>query len=138
MRSQEVAVAQHSVEVILTRQLASYLAMPIVIVDPDGTMVFYNEPAETILGSRFEDTGELSFETWTTTFHAADDGGEPIKPDEFPLTIAFRERRASHKTFHIRALDGRLRTIAVTAFPLTSHGDFGYGAAAIFWESEGA
>ena len=131
-------MAQHSVEVILTRQLASYLAMPIVIVDPDGTMVYYNEPAEAVLGSRFEETGELPFEAWTTMFHGADAGGAPMTAAEFPLTIAFRQRRASHKTFQIRSLDGRARTISVTAFPLTSHGDVGYGAAAIFWESEGA
>lgn len=129
-------MAQHSVEVILTRQLASYLAMPIVIVDPDGTMVFYNEPAEAILGSRFEDTGELSFARWTTMFHGVDDDGAPMTPEAFPLTIAFRERRANHRRFHIRSLDGIMHTISVTAFPLTSQGASGCGAAAIFWESE--
>ena len=37
---------QQEIEMILVRQLASYLAMPIFIVDPQGTLVFYNEPAE--------------------------------------------------------------------------------------------
>jgi len=33
------------VELILMRQLASYLAMPIFVVDPVGNVLFYNEPA---------------------------------------------------------------------------------------------
>jgi PAS domain-containing protein len=44
---------QLEIEMILMRQLASYLAMPIFIVDPVGNLVFYNEPAESILGRRF-------------------------------------------------------------------------------------
>ena len=33
---------QKAIEVILMRQLASYLAMPIFVVDPDGNLLFYN------------------------------------------------------------------------------------------------
>jgi len=47
------------IEVILSRHLASCLAMPIFIVDPVGNLLFYNEPAELILGRRFEETGEM-------------------------------------------------------------------------------
>ena len=39
---------------ILARQLASSLAMPILLVDTDGTLIYYNEPAEAILDQRFE------------------------------------------------------------------------------------
>ena len=34
-------MAQKEIEVILTRQLASYLAMPIIIMDSVGTLLFY-------------------------------------------------------------------------------------------------
>jgi hypothetical protein len=37
---------QTSREVVLMRQLVSCLAMPILLVDPVGTLLFYNEPAE--------------------------------------------------------------------------------------------
>ena len=50
---------QREIEVILTRQLASYLSLPIFIVDTGGTLVFYNEPAERIHGHRLEETGEM-------------------------------------------------------------------------------
>ena len=46
-------MAQKDVEVILMRQLASYLAVPIFLVDPAGNLIFYNEPAERLLGRRF-------------------------------------------------------------------------------------
>ena len=52
-----VSMAQQSVEMILMRQLSGYLFVPVLIVDADGTVVFYNEPAEAILGRRFEATG---------------------------------------------------------------------------------
>ncbi len=50
---------QQEIEMILARQLASYLVMPIFVVDPAGTLVFYNEPAEPILGRRFDETGAM-------------------------------------------------------------------------------
>ena len=45
-------MSQKAIELILMRQLASSLAMPIFLVDPSGNLVFYNEPAEQLLGSR--------------------------------------------------------------------------------------
>ena len=48
---------QHEIEVILARHLAEYLAMPMFIVDPQGSLLFFNEPAEGILGIRYEETG---------------------------------------------------------------------------------
>ena len=36
-------LVHHGVEVILARQLAGYLALPVVIIDPGGTVIFYNE-----------------------------------------------------------------------------------------------
>src|SRR6185503_10561993 len=45
---------QQSVEMILARQLTGYLSVPVLLVDTAGTVIFYNEPAERILGVRFE------------------------------------------------------------------------------------
>ena len=45
---------QQPIETILMRQLASYLSVPIVVVDRDGTMLFFNEAAERILGAPLE------------------------------------------------------------------------------------
>ena len=53
-------MAQKEIEVILARQLAEYLTLPIFIVDPNGDLLYYNEPAEEILGSRFGETGPIA------------------------------------------------------------------------------
>ena len=53
-------MSQQEIEVILARQLAEYLNMAIFIVDPSGDLLYYNEPAEAILGSRYVETGPMS------------------------------------------------------------------------------
>jgi PAS domain-containing protein len=126
-------MSQHEVEVILARQLASYLAVPIFIVDPAGNLTFYNEPAEAILGRRFEETGEMPVSEWSATFEPVDAEGAPIPPAGLPLVIALGERRAAHREMTIRGHDGRMRHIAVTAFPLIGTADRFLGAVAIFW-----
>jgi PAS domain-containing protein len=53
-------VAQYPVELILTRQLASQLAMPVFLVDEAGALGSCNEAAEEILGRRFDETGAMT------------------------------------------------------------------------------
>jgi PAS domain-containing protein len=52
----------HDVELILARQLASGLAVPVLLVDARGDTLFYNEPAEAIFGRRFDAIDALPFE----------------------------------------------------------------------------
>jgi PAS domain-containing protein len=125
---------QHEIEVILTRQLASYLTMPIFIVGSDGTLLFYNEPAEAILGHRFEETGEMPADEWATVYSASDASGDDLPPDQLPLMIALHERRPTHGRLIIRARDNARRKIEVTAFPLAGQAGRHLGAVAIFWE----
>ena len=127
-------MSQKEIEVILTRQLASYLAMPIFIVDPQGTLIFYNEPAEMILGLRFDETGEMPLSEWASAFTPIDQSGAPLPPQDLPLAIALIERRPTHGDFYIRGLDLVLRHIEVTAFPLIGQADRNLGAVALFWE----
>jgi PAS domain-containing protein len=128
-------VAQQEIEVILMRELASYLATPIFLVDPEGTLLFYNDPAEILLGSRFEETGPMPLEDWSRVFEPADAAGDRVELEDLPLVIAVRERRPAHAKLGIRGLDGAMRTLQVTALPLESPGGRVLGAAAIFWEA---
>lgn len=125
---------QREIEVILSRQLASYLSTPVFIVDQSGTLVFYNEPAEEILGLRFEETGEMPRDEWITAATAADDAGNPIPRENLPLMIALTERRPVHGHFWITGDDGVRRCIATTAFPIVGQAGRNLGAMAIFWE----
>jgi PAS domain-containing protein len=128
-------MTQKEIEVILTRQLASYLAMPIFVVDPTGNLVYYNEPAERILGFEFEETGEMPAGEWATVFTPTDETGHPLAPERLPLMIAVNERRPAYLSFWIQGLDEVPRHIEVTAFPLIGQTERFLGAVAIFWET---
>lgn len=123
------------VELILVRHLASGLAVPVFVVDPDGTMVFYNEAAERVLGRRFDDAGDMPFEEWTSIFAVRDAEGDPIDVEDLPLVRALRSNRPAHASFDITGLDGAARSIEVSAFPLEAEGARQLGAVALFWES---
>ena len=128
-------MTQQPIEVILARQLADYLTLPVFLVDPDGNLIFYNEPAEKILGYRYEETGPMPAQQWTTVFLPTDEDGNPLEPSQLPLIIALQENRPAHSGFWIRGLDGVLRHIEVSAFPLVGQSDRHLGAMALFWEA---
>ena len=126
---------QKEIEVILARHLASYLAMPIFIVDPRGNLIYYNEPAEIILGQRFGETGEMPIEEWSTRFKPLDKDGTPLLPEHLPLVRTLRDKCPAHGSFWIRGGDGVLRYIEVSAMPLIGQEDRYLGAMALFWET---
>jgi hypothetical protein len=133
-KAQEGCMPQQAIEVIMIRQLAGYLAMPVFLVDPVGDLLFYNEPAEVLLGHCYDETGEMPLVKWAQIFHPTSEDGSPLPPEALPLVIALRQRRAAHLAFQIRGLDGVPRKIEVTAFPLEGQGGRCLGAVAIFWE----
>ena len=128
-------MAQKPIELILMRQLASSLAVPIFLVDADGTLAFYNEPAERVLGQRFEETGEMPAGEWSTRWELTDVDGNLLAPAQLPLMIAVAERRPARGKYWIRGLDGARRRIDATAFPLVRLGDQVLGAVVLFWEA---
>ena len=124
----------YPIQIILTRQLATQLSVPVFLVDPKGNLLFYNEPAETILGRRFDDTGEMPAEEWSSAFSPMDDQSNPIAPEDLPLMVTLKTFKPAHKRFTICGLNGALHRIEVTAIPITGlQGEF-IGAMALFWE----
>lgn len=128
--------SQKEIELILARQLASYLVMPIFLVDPQGNLIYYNEPAEAILGRRFEETGEMPMEEWSTLYQPTDEAGKPLSPELLPLVIALNQHRPAYREMWIQGLDGVNRRIEVTAFPIHGQAERRLGALAILWEIE--
>jgi PAS domain-containing protein len=126
------------IEMILLRQLAGYLSFSVFLVDPKGNLLFYNEPAEGVLGRRFEETGALPAEKWAADFAPSDDQGRPIPPQDLPLMIALRKQRPAYKRFHIRGMNGVSRQIEVAAIPIVGLQGVFLGAAAFFWEIDAA
>ncbi len=129
-------MAQKEIELILLRQCASYLEMPIWLMGSDGELLYYNEPAEPILGRRFDEAGPMPGEELSTMFLTTAEDGSPIDANDLPINIALTKRRPAHLPMRIQGLDGIWRMIEVTAFPIEGQGGRHLGAVAIFWETD--
>ena len=131
-------MAQHPVEMILARQLAGYLSVPVVLVDTTGTVIFYNEPAERILGVRFEETGPIDRKEADHLIELSDDPAAESWDAGRPLEIALGERRPAHAhRLMLRRTDRVRLQIEITAFPLIGQEGKLLGAVAMFWERPG-
>ncbi len=126
--------AQHPIEIILARQWASTMAHPIWITDDVGNLLFYNEPAELVLGVRFDEAGEMPAEELGALFETETLDGSQMPSSELPLLTALTEWVPAHGPLRIRAHDKVWRDIEVTAIPLIGEGDRKLGAIALFWE----
>jgi PAS domain-containing protein len=127
-------MAQHELELILMRELAAHLQMPIFVVRPDGDLLFYNEPAEALLGVRFDEAGPMPIEEWASRFAPTDADGTPLGPENMPLAKTARSGQPSHSDLFVLDAHGNRRHLDVTRIPLTTASGQLVGAAAIFWE----
>ena len=126
--------AQKSLPLILAREFAANLATPMVLMDERGRMIFFNEPAEQIIGQTHAEVGELSPDEWWRLFSVERIDGTQVGFDEMPAGIAHANRRPAHDTLAFTTVDGRRHEIAVTAFPLLGRDEELLGVVAVFWE----
>jgi hypothetical protein len=122
------------IEIILLKQVAGYLATPLFLVNEDGSLEYYNEPAELLLGHRYEESGQMPLEEWGRLWSPTGPDGRPLAPEELGLAVAVRDRKPVQGNVSIRGLDGVDRQLTVTAVPLEASDGSHLGAFAIFWE----
>lgn len=127
-------MSSKEIEIILSRQWADSLSVPVFIVDTMGNLLFYNEPAEEILGLRFEKTGSMPVSRWSTIFTPMDDQGNILPAEALPLVKTLTNQRPAQGDFWINSLKGSSYKISVTAFPIMGRPDRFLGAIAIFWK----
>ena len=126
---------QHPVEIIMARGLMANLTTPAFLVDKDGVLVFFNEPAAELLGVQFEEAGPMAPEEWGGRFEPTAPDGRELPLEELPLAIALGGRPA-YSAMRIRTAGGEPSDIEVAAFPV--EGRTGQtGALAIFWGRSG-
>ena len=125
---------QEPIELILIKHWASYVAVPMLIVDRSGNLIYFNQPAERILGRSFDQAGEINAKDFEELFEAKDLDGDSIASEDLPTVRSLNNRVPSHGTIRIRALDGDWRTIDVTAIPIIGQGDRHLGVISAFWE----
>jgi PAS domain-containing protein len=124
---------QHSLQLILARNLISTLATAAFIVDPDAVVVFYNEAAGEFLGIRYEETGKIPLSEWRKQMGPVDAEGQPVPGPDMPIDIAHRERRPVHDSGRARPAQGEERQVEMLALPLIGPDDSYEGAVGVFW-----
>jgi PAS domain S-box-containing protein len=127
-------MSQQPVELILMRQLALSLDMPVVMFDPDGKLLFINEGAERIFGWRLEDIGKVHFSELSADLDYWDEDGGHLPIGDRPVARTFAERKPVHLSLRIRAIDGAMRRVANTALPLVGQSGRFFGVLSILWE----
>jgi PAS domain S-box-containing protein len=127
-------MAQPRVEMVLLKQLASCLAMPMFVVNADGDMVFFNESLEPLLGRRFDETDELGRDELPAALRMTDESGGPIGGDDRPVVAALARREPVHRRLRIEGLDGRPHRIEGTGIPLIALDGELLGGLGLLWE----
>jgi PAS domain S-box-containing protein len=125
---------QRHLILILARNFASRLATAVFLVDAEGRVIYFNEAAEELLGTRFQEGHGMSADEYTGLFRPTDERGTLLEPDQTPLGIAFSRQEPAHAPLSITGADGVERRIEATAFPLLAHAGDLVGAIAFFWE----
>ena len=127
-------MGQHDIEVILMRQLAGHLVVPVLVVNLGMDIVYYNEAAEEILGLRFAETGKLSTAEAREHFLVLDAAGSAIPPKAGPIYSAMRDKHAHTRDIVLqRVSDGRQQAMQAVAFPLLAQGDRELGTVCMLW-----
>jgi PAS domain S-box-containing protein len=125
---------QQPVEMILLRQLASYLAIPMWMMDDTGNLIYYNEAAEGLLGIRFDDVGPITSENLVGAWHVTQLDGSALPEYDFPVMTALSKRKPAHRAIRFQGMDGVWRAVEVTALPIEGQGERFLGVLATFWE----
>lgn len=124
---------QRHIALILAKDLAANVATAMLLVDAEGDLVFFNEPAERILGRPYAEA-QMSRAELAKTFKPVDEEGKPIPLDRLPVAHAFREGVPTHGHLRIEAVDGSTRDLEVVAVPLFAAAEQLVGGLAVFWE----
>ena len=125
------------VELILLRQLASRLPMPVVLVDAEGVLVYFNPATERLLGYDRAEYPEFPISALETLGDPRDADNNPMPVEHMPISVALHDRRPQQARMIIHGVDGRPHRIVTTAIPLDGQGGALLGAMSIFWEEEG-
>lgn len=125
-----------SLPLILAREFAANIATPVSVWDERGRLVYFNEPAERIVGRAHAEVGELEHAEWTKLFLVENLDGRPLRVEEMPVGIAQFEKHPAHDTLAFTNANGIRHEVEVTAFPLLGRADELLGVVAVYWEPE--
>ena len=136
MTSEPSEGEKHSLPLILARELAAHLATPMFLIDASGTLVFFNEAAELMLGKTYAEMGTVTANEFGASLELAELDGSPMRRRDSPAGIAFYQHRPAHRTVLATTFDGARRPFEVTAYPLFARAGEMHGVLTVFWEAQ--
>jgi PAS domain-containing protein len=125
-----------SLPLILARELAANLATPMFLMDEEGTLVYYNEAAELLLGKTFAELGAVMADQFGDMLQLGKLDGSPMRISESPPGIAYFQREPSHQTMLATTLDGERAPFEVTSYPLFGKAEDMHGVLTVFWKAK--
>ncbi len=127
-----------SLPLILARELAANLATPMFLLDEAGTLVFYNEAAELMLGKTYAELGPITGADFGDLLQIENLDGSRMRKRDSPAGVAFNQREPCHRSLLATPLGGAKPKAKweVTAYPLFGRTGEMHGVLTVFWEAK--
>jgi PAS domain-containing protein len=129
-------MAPKPIELILLRQLASRLPLPVALVDAQGVLVYFNPAGERLLSLDYAALGEYPISRFGELLDPRQPDGSPMRAQDMPIAVALHERTPQQARMILHGTDGTPHHIVTTAVPLDGQGGVLLGSMSIFWEEE--
>ena len=136
MATEGSGTSEPSLPLILARELAANLATPMFLIDAGGTLVYFNEAAELLLGKTYGEIGGITALEFGTMLNLEKVDGTPMRRRDSPAGVAFYEREPAHRTLLATTLEGTRQPFEVTAYPLFGHVGDMHGVLTVFWRAK--
>jgi hypothetical protein len=123
---------QKAIEFIILKQVASYLAIPIAIIDIHGNLIYCNECCENHLGFDFIEKGEMTFAEWSSQFLTSDAKGHMVPIDHLPFLSEKHRKKLHHHTLHLKEAHANANHVEAFIVPIINQSDNYIGSIVYF------
>jgi PAS domain S-box-containing protein len=127
------APEQRNLTLILARSFASHVATAVFLLDAEGTVIYYNEAAERLIGQPFVEGAGMKMEDWMVRRRPLDEDGNEIAVESLPIGITMLKREPAHGVARFRREDGAYFRFENVTFPLFAHTEDFVGVMAMAW-----
>src|SRR5262245_14662880 len=127
------APEQRNLTLILARSFASQLATAVFLLDSEGTVIYYNEAAERLIGQPFIEGAGNTIDEWMAQRRPIDEEGHEVTVESLPVGTTILKREPAHGVGMFRRGDGAYQRFENVTFPLFAHTEDFVGVMAMAW-----
>jgi PAS domain-containing protein len=124
---------QRNLVLILARAFAAQIATAVFLLDPEGTIIYYNEAGERLTGRPFIEGAGLTIDQWMMDRRPRDEEGHELSIQDLPLGMTMLKQEPAHGILTFQTEDGVDRRIEAASFPLFAHTEDFVGSFSIVW-----